>query len=72
MQKEGSYIQWKHLVALYNRDRGKATGLCIVPKLKFEHVMKLTSFAKMRVDLAAQVSCTISTASYILYCTGLE
>ena len=29
-------------------------GLCIVPKLKLEHI-KLTSFSKMRVDLAAQV-----------------
>ena len=29
-------------------------GLSIVPKLTFEHV-KLTSFSKMRVDLAAQV-----------------
>ena len=40
---------------LYERDKGKATGLAIVPKLKFEHI-NLTAFAKMRVDLAAQVS----------------
>ena len=40
---------------LYDRDKGKATGLAMVPKLKFEHI-NLTPFAKMRVDLAAQVS----------------
>lgn len=65
----GSYISWQHLVDLYERDKGRATGtshvllLCLdilftgfamVPKLKFEHI-NLSSFAKMRVDLAAQV-----------------
>ena len=48
-------ITWKHVETLYERDKGKATGLAIVPKLKFEHI-NLTAFAKMRVDLAAQVS----------------
>ena len=33
-------------------------GVSLLPKLKLEHV-KLTSFSKMRVDLAAQV--------YVLY-----
>lgn len=33
---------------------GKASGLAMVPKLKYEH-LHLTSFSKMRVDLAAQV-----------------
>ena len=49
---------WKHLQNLYHRDSGKqksAGGLSLVPKLKYEHVY-LTSFSKMRVDLAAQVS----------------
>lgn len=32
----------------------QATGLRLVPKLKFEHIY-LSSFSKMRVDLAAQV-----------------
>ena len=41
--------------ALCERDKGKATGLPTVPKLKFEQI-NLTPFAKMRVDLAAQVS----------------
>ena len=31
-----------------------APGLSLVPKLKYEHIY-LTSFSKMRVDLAAQV-----------------
>ena len=53
-QNGGSHISWQHLVALYEQDRGKATGLAMVPKLKFEHTT-LSSFAKIRVDLAAQV-----------------
>lgn len=57
IQNDGRYISWQHLKALYNVDGGKATGLSIVKKLKFEH-LKLTSFSKMRVDLAAQVSPT--------------
>lgn len=40
---------------LYESDKGKGSGLALVPKLKFEHLNKLSSFAKMRVDLAAQV-----------------
>ena len=35
-------------------DKGKGTGLAMVPKLKFEHI-HLTPFSKMKVDLAAQV-----------------
>lgn len=54
VQYNGSYIMWQHIVALYHRDRGKATGLFLVKNLKFEHI-RLSSFAKMRVDLAAQV-----------------
>ena len=38
---------------LYLKSSG--SGLSIVPKLKYEHVY-LTSFSKMRVDLAAQVN----------------
>lgn len=54
LQKDGCYIAWQHLIDLYERDKGKATGLAMATKLKFEHI-HLTSFAKMRVDLAAQV-----------------
>ena len=42
------------MVDLYYRDTAKPAGLRQVPKLKYEHI-KLTSFSKMRVDLAAQV-----------------
>ena len=38
---------------LYQRHQSQ--GLSIVKKLKWEHV-NLTSYSKMRVDLAAQVS----------------
>ena len=45
-------------MALYYRDAGahrEAAGLALVPKLKYEHI-HLTSFSKMRVDLATQVA----------------
>ena len=38
-----------------NRTQAEDTGLALVPRLKYEHV-HLTSYSKMRVDLAAQVS----------------
>lgn len=41
-------------MSLYYRNAGAASGLCLLPKLKYEHVY-LTSRSKMRVDLAAQV-----------------
>ena len=55
-QCNGKEISWSHLVDLYMCDRGnkETPGLVLVPKLKYEHVY-LTSFSKMRVDLAAQV-----------------
>ena len=43
-----------HLMQLYDIDKGKGSGLAMVPKLKYEHI-HLTSFSKMRVDFAAQV-----------------
>ena len=45
---------------LYNWCHSNTTspGLSIVPKLKYE-LIHLTSFSKMRVDLAAQGSATI-------------
>ena len=53
---EGSML---HIMAAsgYDKDKGKGSGLSLVPKLKFEHI-NLSSFSRMRVDLAAQVSCT--------------
>ena len=53
-------INWSHIVALYLRNGGAATGLNLIPKLKYEHVY-LTSHSKMRVDLAAQV------CAFVLY-----
>ena len=58
LQCNGKEIKWEHLMDLYKRDSGairEAPGLSLVPKLKWEHI-HLTSFSKMRVDLAAQVS----------------
>ena len=37
-------------------------GLSMVPKLKYEHI-RLTSFSKMRVDLAAEVTKFLSIVS---------
>ena len=53
LQCQGKDIAWCHLVSLYERNRSEA-GLSLIPKLKFEHI-HLTTFSKMRVDLAAQV-----------------
>ena len=50
---------WKHLLDLYKNCAGakiSTLGLTLLPRLKYEHVYR-TSFSKMRVDLAAQVSC---------------
>ena len=47
-------ICWSFVVDLYMSGRESAQSLSVVPKLKYEHVF-LTSFSKMRVDLAAQV-----------------
>lgn len=57
-QCNGSSIDWKLVVELYQCNTGAYTatpGLSLVPKIKYEHIY-LTSFSKMRVDLAAQVS----------------
>ena len=45
------------MVDLYHQDTAKPIGLRKVPKLKYEHI-NLTSFSKMRVDLATQVQNT--------------
>lgn len=48
---------------LYRRNRGD-TGLVLVPKLKYEHV-HLTSFSKMWVDLATEVSTLLYMFTFI-------
>ena len=58
VQYNGKAIAWSHLEDLYMKDTRcgqQATGLRLVLKLKYEHVY-LTSFSKMRITLAAQVS----------------
>ena len=57
IQCNGMDISWRHLTELYERNRSRApdAGLALLPKLKYEH-LHLTSYSKMRVDLAAQVS----------------
>ncbi len=50
---------------LYERDRLRSVGMSLVPRLRFEHV-NLTPFAKMRVDLAAQVSTKLQYVMILL------
>ena len=71
LQCKGKPIAWSHLEDLYEKDTRsgqEATGLRLVPKLKFEHIY-LSSFSKMRVDLAAQVisTCTCTFVYMYLY-----
>jgi len=53
MVNNGKCISWQHLEDLYLKDTRVGTRL--VSKLKYEHA-NLTSFSKLRVNLAAQVS----------------
>ena len=67
MQINGKTIEWKHLRDLYHKFHSMAVqsaGLSLVPKLKMEHI-ELTSFSRMRVDLAAQVSHYTSLYMYV-------
>ena len=48
--------------------RSNVQSLSLVPKLKYEHVF-LTSFSKMRVDLAAQVQCTCTHGLGVQQCS---
>lgn len=51
------YLSWKHIVDLYEANKGRKQsvgGGLYKLKLKREHVF-LTSYSKMRVDLAAEV-----------------
>ena len=54
----GKNISWRHLQQLYDAKlamSSRSSGLYLIQKLKQEHV-NLTSFSRMRVDLAAEVS----------------
>ena len=53
----GKDISCHHLVRVYGANQGRQTdtpGLCLLPKVKATRI-HLTSFSRMRVDLAAQV-----------------
>ena len=57
LQINGQRIAWKHICDLVDKISNTAIasrGLSLVPKLKQEHII-LTSYSRMRVDLAAQV-----------------
>ncbi len=69
VQNNGRQISWQHLQDLYSEGSGAvkdAPGLSIVPRLKYEHIF-LTSFSKMRVDLAAQVGKCVVKPIYSVY-----
>ena len=56
IQCNGKEISWSHHVNLYWRNRSQETlGIALLPKFKYEHI-ELSSYSKMRVDLATQVS----------------
>ena len=61
---------WNHLLELYKkcaRAKTSTPGLTLLSRLKYEHVYP-TSFSKMRVDLAAQVSFYCGTLySIVIY-----
>ena len=54
LQFHDQRITWQYIEDLYYHTKSSG-GLSTMHKLKHEHVY-LTSFSKMRVDLAAQVS----------------
>lgn len=57
LQINGQRIAWKHVRDLVDKVHSTSVashGLSLVPKLKQEHI-NLTSYSRMRVDLAAQV-----------------
>ena len=60
---------------LYHRNTGVQTstpGLSLVHELTYEHI-HLTSFSKMRVDLAVQVCCIyFTTILHICVLTGFK
>ena len=78
VQINGKHIEWQQLWKIYNKQAtlsSKSKGICFDPKLKLEH-MKLTSYSRMRVDLAVQVG-TIHIIMYmpvliVIHHTGVE
>ena len=60
MQKGGQYTIWRQLQDLFRKTHSES-GLYIGNKLTREHVY-LTSYSRMRVDLAAQVRLYVCAA----------
>ena len=61
-------ISWVNVHHL-NRPKTDTPGLTLLPELKFEHI-NLTSYSKMRVDLAAQVRDILVLQQGIINVTG--
>ena len=73
LQCKGQDIEWSQLRCLYKRNRTvtETPSLAMLHKVKYEHVY-LTSFSKMRVDLAAQVHVSSAKILYMyvhVFCT---
>ena len=62
LQRNGKYILWNHLKYLSDHTQSDS-GLFIGRRLTYEH-LNLTSFSKMKVNLAAQV--------YIVYVLSIS
>jgi len=71
----GQYIEWKQLWDVYEKLSAlsiRSQGLSIAPKLKLEH-LKLSSYSRMRVDLAAQVSkAPLYNTQYVQLCVNVH
>lgn len=58
MQNNTKELSWRHIEKVYEASRALSAashGLNLIPKVGYEHI-HLTSYSKMRVDLAAEVS----------------
>ena len=61
LQNNGQHISWKHIEKLYEFKTSMAKdshGLFLLKHLSIEHI-RLTSYSRMRVDLAVQVRCIV-------------
>ena len=63
IQKDDQHISWEHLVRVFNRSQ-TASGLSLLPRLKKDHI-SLTSYSRMRVNLAAQGTYIIFVYNYM-------
>lgn len=73
MQRNGKHILWEHLRYLYDNMQAES-GLYVGHRLTYEHI-SLTSYSKMKVNLAAQVNVTVNEFNkdyYINFFVGLE